>query len=73
MVGVPGGDADAGRPVDANELDRLKVPHGFMEDVQAIMTPGSTVLVTDSPVTAQTTGEQSTVISGDGPRPAKKK
>jgi L,D-transpeptidase catalytic domain len=73
MVGVPGGDADAGRPVDANELDRLKVPHGFMEDVQAIMTPGSTVLVTDSPVTAQTTGEQLTVISGDGPRPAKKK
>ena len=65
MVGVPGNDADAGRPVDANELDRLKVPHGFMEDVQSIMTPGSTVLITDSPVTAQSTGEQLTVISGD--------
>lgn len=67
MVGVPGNDADAGRPVDANELDRLRVPHGFMEDVQAIMTPGSTVLVTDSSVTAQSTGERLTVLSGDGP------
>ncbi|HEY9234891.1 MULTISPECIES: L,D-transpeptidase [Phenylobacterium] len=72
MVGVPGNDADAGRPVDANELDRLRVPHGFMEDLQAVMTPGSTVLVTDSPVTAQSTGEHLTVLSDDGPTGEKK-
>jgi len=68
MVGVPGHPEDDGRPVDASELQRLRVPHGFMEDVQSIITPGTSVLVTESHVTAQTTGEHLTLISGDGPK-----
>lgn len=49
-VGLPGHSEDEGRTVDEAVLNRLRVPRQFYDAVKAALTPGSTILVTDSRV-----------------------
>lgn len=64
-VSVPGhaGTAAAGNPA---EVQRLVVPDGFLGTLAPLVTPGTTLLVTDAPVLPSTTGVQLQLVT-DGP------
>ncbi|WP_395394451.1 L,D-transpeptidase [Novosphingobium sp. BL-8A] len=67
-VGLPGHAEDDGRVVDEAVLNRLRLPRGFYEKVKAALSPGATILVTDSRVGAEPL-EHLTVIDAVKPTP----
>jgi hypothetical protein len=70
FVGVPGHAGEAGHAVDATVLERLRLPKRFLANLRSALVPGTTVLVTQAPVGATTTGQSLTLLSGvDGPLP----
>jgi len=66
-VGVPGHPGEAGTQVDPAELARIHLPATFVAHVNSILTPGATLLVTDEPLSRQTTGAAAQVIDADPP------
>lgn len=62
-IGAPGHDDEAGQPVDAATFERIRAPRAFLDQVARVMTVGTTVLVTPSPVGADNSGTQLTVLS----------
>ncbi|WP_243652409.1 L,D-transpeptidase [Novosphingobium sp. PhB165] len=68
FVGLPGHSDDEGRAVDEAVLNRLRLPRGFYEKVKAALTPGATILITDSRVGAEPL-EHLTVIDAVRPAP----
>jgi hypothetical protein len=72
-VGIPGHMDEAKRPLDPAQADRVVLPPAFRNEVAAILAPGSTLVVTDSPVLEQQTGVALNVLNGDAPEsePAK--
>jgi hypothetical protein len=67
-VGLPGHDDDKGRELDEATLNRVHMPRGFFEAVNAVLAPGTTILVTQSSVGALTTGEHITILDSVVPR-----
>jgi hypothetical protein len=67
-VGLPGHDDDKGRELDEATLNRVHMPRGFFEAVQAVIVPGTTILVTQSSVGALTTGEHITILDSVVPQ-----
>ena len=62
FAGVAGHSSEEGRAVDEATRNRVRIPQGFHDRVMAILTPGSTLLVTGAPLSA---GSGSlTVLSG---------
>jgi L,D-transpeptidase catalytic domain len=55
-------DADV---VSTEGVDRMHLPAAFIANMRAIMTPGTTVLVTKASVGEQTTGVQTTVLASE--------
>lgn len=66
-VGIPGHMEEAHRPLDPAAIDRVRLPQPFQRSVAEILSPGATLVVTDSPVLEHTTGSTLNVLNGDGP------
>lgn len=64
FAGVSGHSDEDGRIVDEITRNRVHVPQGFHDKVSAILRPGSTLLVTQAPLTAGDVGAGLTVMSG---------
>ena len=62
-TGVPGHADEAGQALDSAMLDRVRLPKPFLDAMLAAMQSGDTVLVTQAPVTAQSTGASLAVFS----------
>lgn len=67
-VGLPGHEEDAGRQLDEAAINRLRLPRGFYTAVQAALRPGTTILLTQSPV-GTSAGEPLTVMDAVVPKP----
>ena len=66
-LGVPGHPGEAGTQIDPAELARIHLPATFVVHVNSILSPGATVLVTDEPLSRQTSGAAAQVIDADPP------
>jgi hypothetical protein len=69
-VGVPGHLGEAGTQVDPAALARINIPETFVRQVNSILTPGATLLVTDEALSSQTSGPMLQVVDAD-PRNSK--
>jgi hypothetical protein len=69
-IGIPGHDADAGRPVDAGLVDRVAAPSAFMAQVLPLLTPGTVLLATDQPILPQTSGGHLQLLDAEPPATA---
>ncbi len=65
LVALPGHGEEAGHSVDATFMSRLRMPHGFKVALQQAIVPGTHVLVTHSPLRADTTGVPITVVAAN--------
>jgi len=66
-VGLPGHTDDSGRLLDAATLNRIRMPRTFYDDINSVLEPGTTVLVTQSRVGAETTGQKLTILDAVAP------
>ena len=66
QVGVSDLAGDPAEIVSTEGVERMHLPSGFVAEMRAIMTPGTTVLVTQASVDKQTTGVKQTVMDTDG-------
>ncbi len=66
-VAIAGHDERAGAEPDPNLSARLELPPEFVAKVNEILVPGATVLVTDEPITAATSGPALEVINSEPP------
>lgn len=64
FAGVSGHADEDGRTVDEITRNRVQIPPDFHEKVTGILVPGSTLLVTQAPLTAGNIGASLTVMSG---------
>jgi hypothetical protein len=71
-IGVPGHLGEAGTEADAQAIGRISVPAEFVRQVNAILQPGATVLVTDEPLAPKTHGPVQ-VLDADPPAEKSKK
>lgn len=67
-VGLPGHEEEAGRTLDEAVINRLRLPRDFYTAVRAALRPGTTILITQSPV-GTSTGEPLTVMDAVVPQP----
>ncbi|MFW2831058.1 L,D-transpeptidase [Sphingomonas sp. ID0503] len=65
-VALPGAEEGAGAELPTDERARLHIPETFRARVAAILTPGTTVVVTPDSLRAGSTGAKLTVIEGAG-------
>jgi len=66
-IGVPGHMEEAGTQVTAAALARIKLPVEFVRQVNSILTPGATVLVTSEALSPETSGATIQVADADPP------
>jgi lipoprotein-anchoring transpeptidase ErfK/SrfK len=68
-VGIPGHVGEDKQPLDPSHVDRVRMPPRFANSIYEILTPGTTMLVTDAPVLEeQTTGVALNVMNADAPK-----
>jgi hypothetical protein len=61
-VGVPGSEADADRPLTSEAMNRIRLSREFVAKVYPLLVTGVTLMVTDQPVLATTTGRTQQVF-----------
>jgi hypothetical protein len=66
-IGVPGHLGEAGTDVDPAALARIKIPQEFVSRLNAILTPGATLFVTDEALSGKTSGTILQVIDANPP------
>jgi hypothetical protein len=54
---------------DPDEVERIVLPPAFLQNLKPLVTPGTTLMVTDAPVLPQTTGVQLQVMTDGTPPP----
>jgi L,D-transpeptidase-like protein len=62
----------AGEPaeiISTERVEQMHLPAEFVKDMRSVITPGTTVLVTQASVDAQSTGVQTTVMDTEEPAP----
>jgi len=64
FVDVPGEVQDEGKPVDMTILSRTDMPPAFLAALQPLIVPGTTMLVTEAPMSTTSTGTGLTVMDG---------
>jgi len=67
-VGLPGHEEEAGKALDEAIINRLRLPRAFYQAVRAALRPGTTILITQSPV-GTSAGEPLTVMDAVVPQP----
>ena len=72
-LGVPGHADEGGTQVEEADLARIQIPPQFVHEVNEILTPGATVLVTNERLSAQTSGTSVQVVDADPPAKQSKK
>ena len=65
QVGVNNLTGTAGAIISTEGVERMRIPHEFLTAMRSVMTPGTTVLVTQASVNADSTGGQTTVLASD--------
>jgi len=63
-AGVAGHADEDGRTVDEATRNRVQLPQAFHDKLAALLAPGATLLVTQSPLSEGATGTPLTVLSG---------
>ena len=66
-VAVPGHGEDAGRTLTRDELQRVRMPMGFVDALKPVLAPGTTLVITDVPILPHTTGTAMTVVTNQPP------
>jgi hypothetical protein len=66
-VGLPGYMGESGTPVDPVARAHVSIPDTFVRQVNAIMTPGTTVLVTQQALSPRTSGPVMQIVDADPP------
>lgn len=66
-IKVPGDEAHAGVAVDPAAVDRIKIPSDFVHRINGVLTPGTTLLVIDDAISAETSGSVTRVIDANPP------
>ena len=64
---APGLEAEAGQPLSLQRMQRVVVPPAFAAQVYPLLAPGTTMMVTDAPVLAGTTGKVQQVLDAEPP------
>jgi hypothetical protein len=65
-IGIPGRGDEADRSLDAETISQVAIPPGFVSLVLPLLQPGTLLVATDAPMTADA-GEHQTVIDSDPP------
>ena len=66
QVGVQDVAPEDAAIISTQGVERMQLPAEFVANMRSVMTPGTTVLITQAGVTADTTGVQTTVLSSEG-------
>ena len=66
-IGVPGHMGEAGGDPDPATIARIKIPAAFVKEVNGVLAPGATVLVTEEAMSGSTTGPLLQVVDADPP------
>ena len=66
-IGVPGHMGEAGGDPDPATVARIKIPPEFVKELNSVLTPGVTLIVTDQAMSPTTTGPLLQVVDGDPP------
>jgi hypothetical protein len=66
-IGVPGHVGEQGTQADPNAIARIQMPGDFAARVVGILTPGTTLLVTNEALYPQTSGAMVQVVDADPP------
>jgi hypothetical protein len=66
-IGVPGHMGEAGGDPDPATVARIKIPPEFVKELNSVLTPGVTLIVTDQAMSPSTTGPLLQVVDGDPP------
>jgi hypothetical protein len=66
-IGVPGRLGEAGGDPDPATVARIQVPREFTQQINSILTPGATLIVTDLAISSATTGSRIQVVDADPP------
>ena len=72
QVGVSDLAGDPAEIISTRGVERMHLPAEFVKNMRALIGPGTTVLVTQASVSADTTGRQTTVIDAELPQKKKK-
>ncbi len=71
-ISVPGRPNEAGGDPDPATIARIHIPRDFNRQVNSILMPGTTLIVTDLAISHATTGSHMQVVDADPPFKAKK-
>lgn len=66
QVGVQDVAPEDAAIISTRGVEEMQLPAGFVAHMRSVMTPGTTVLVTQASVSGDTTGVQTTVLASDG-------
>lgn len=66
FVDVPGEEQDVGKPVDMSILSKTHMPSAFWAALQPQIVSGTTMLVTEAPMSTTSTGQSLTVMDSAG-------
>lgn len=66
FVDVPGHADEKGLPLDASVASRVSIPAAFRRQVEAVLEPGASILVTSAPLDSGGAGNRLTVIDAVG-------
>jgi len=67
-VGIPGHASEQGQALKPEQINGIQMPPNFAKALYEILTPGTTLLVTDAPILEQqTTGVSLNIINSDQP------
>jgi hypothetical protein len=64
-VGVPGHEGEGGTVVDLTTTEGLRMPAGFYTNLQGVIAPGTSILITEARVNSGTTGQKMTVMAAE--------
>jgi hypothetical protein len=66
-IPLPGATIQKGTVMNADKAARVTIPPAFVANVLGVLSPGSTLVVTDRPILAQETGPAVSVLDSDPP------
>ena len=65
QVGVSDLTGQSAEIISTERVEQMHLPAAFVQDMHSVITPGTTVLVTQASVSGGSTGEQATVLDAD--------
>jgi len=65
QVGVSDLTGQSAEIISTERVEQMRLPAAFVQDLHSVITPGTTVLVTQASVSGGSTGEQATVLDAD--------